>query len=206
MWLVALGFLVALVSQDVIPYEQLLLDPADAGGLPWYAGMVSNLGILAWTTATVAAAGGAWVAGLADRPGAASMLRGGAILSTLLLLDDLFQFHSYLPGQLGLPKAAFYGLYAGLTGWWVLSGYQELARTNHRLLQAAGAAFAASILIDQFSVGSAGVSLILEDAAKFFGVLAWALYFVVTAQDITRSVVESNRVVQRTARIEAPTS
>ncbi|MEE9416500.1 MAG: hypothetical protein V3V01_14545 [Acidimicrobiales bacterium] len=189
-WFAALLLLLAVVAQNVIPYEQLLLDPTDSGGLPWYAGLVSNLGVLAWTTATVAAIGGAWVSRVAGREGAASMLRSGATLSALLLLDDLFQFHSYLPGQLGFPKAAFYALYMALTAWWVLSEHRELARTNFRLLHAAGFAFATSIAVDQFGVGSVDVSLVLEDAAKFLGVLAWALYFVVTTMDITRSIID----------------
>ncbi len=202
-WLVALVMLLALVSQNVIPYRELLLDPSYASGVPWYTGLVSNLGILAWTTATVAAASGAWVAWLGGRKGAAAMLRGGAVLSLLLLLDDLFQFHSVIPNRLGVPKASFYVMYLVLTWWWVVSERSELRRTNNKMLIAAGAAFAASIMVDQVGVGSKDVSLVLEDAAKFLGVLAWAMYFVTTARDITRSIVTELRLKAARAESEA---
>ncbi len=203
MWLGALTLLLALIVQNVIPYRELLLDPSYANGTPWYTGLVSNLGILAWTTATVAAASGAWVSWLGGRLGAAAMLRGGAVLSTLLLLDDLFQFHSVIPNRLGLPKASFYAMYLGLTWWWIVSERVELRRTNNKILIAAGAAFAASIGIDQFGLGSRDVSLVLEDAAKFLGVLAWAMYFIITARDITRSIVTELRLQAARAESEA---
>ncbi len=203
MWLGALIMLLGLVTQNTIPYRDLLLDPSYASGTPWYTGLVSNLGILAWTTATVAAASGAWVAWLGGRAGAATMLRGGAILSTLLLLDDLFQFHSVIPNRVGLPKASFYVMYLGLTWWWIVSERVELRRTNNKMLIAAGGAFAASIAVDQIGVGSKDISLVLEDAAKFLGVLAWAMYFVVTARDITRSIVTELRLKAAKAESEA---
>lgn len=202
-WCVALVMLLALIIQDVIPYRELLLDPSYASGAPWYTGLVSNLGILAWTTATVAAAAGAWVSWMGGRLGAAAMLRGGAILSTLLLLDDLFQFHSVIPGRLGLPKSSFYLLYLVLTWWWVISERNELRRTKSKMLIAAGGAFAASIIIDQVGLGSKDISLVLEDAAKFLGVLAWAMYFVITSRDITRSIITELRLKAANAESEA---
>ncbi len=202
-WLAALIMLLVLVMQNVIPYELLLLDPSYAGGQPWYTGLVSNLGILAWTTATAAAVAGAWVSWLGGRHGAASMLRGGAILSTLLLLDDLFQLHSVVTNALGAPKASFYLLYLVLTWWWVISERNELHRTNYQLLVCAGGAFAASLVVDQVGVGSKDVSLVLEDAAKFLGVLAWAMYFIVTARDITRSIVVALRLQVANAESES---
>ncbi len=203
-WLLALALLLPLVTQNVIPYEQLLLDPSHANNLPWYTGLVSNLGILAWTTATVAALGGAWVSHMGGRSRASSMMRGGATLSLLLLLDDLFQFHVVIPNSLGFPKVFFYVGYLVLTWWWVASERHELRRTNTHMLLAAGGAFAASILIDQVGIGSKDTGLILEDAAKFLGVLAWALYFVLTSRDITNSVVTGLRdEASRSAAIAA---
>ena len=49
---------------------------------------------------------------------------------------------------------------------------------------------ACSVVIDQLPLGfEAETSLIFEDGAKFLGILAWALYFVLTSIDIMRSVL-----------------
>ena len=54
-WFVGLLLLSALVVQREVPYDQLLLDPNSINNAPWYTGLVSNLGILGWTTATASA-------------------------------------------------------------------------------------------------------------------------------------------------------
>ena len=188
LWLAGALLLAGLLSQEAVPYEELLLDPAHYQGRPWYTGLISNLGVLGWSTATVAAAGGSWLGRLGGRVGAAEMLRGGALLSGLLLLDDLFQLHIVVPHTLDLPKVVFYGLYGGLAGWWFIGTRLELLRTRWPLLAAAVAALSASVAVDRLWSGTGG-GLIAEDSAKFLGILAWALYFVMTARDITRSVL-----------------
>jgi hypothetical protein len=198
LWLAAAALLAAVVSQRAVPYEDLLLDPAHVGGRPWYTGLVSNLGVLGWTTATVAAAGGGWLGRIAGRAGAAEMLRGGALLSGLLLLDDLFQLHIIVPPMVGMPQGVFSAGYVGLAGWWIIETRRELSRTRWPLLVAALGALGLSVVSDRLGSGR-GAALVLEDSAKFLGILAWALFFVLTARDITGSVLAELTGARRSA-------
>lgn len=187
-WAVASVFLGALAAQDVIPYEQLVLDPNSYGDIAWYTGLVSNLGILGWTVATVVATAGGWLAGRAGRPGARALLSGGGLYSSLLLLDDLFQLHVVVTHALGAPKAAFYATYLVLGCWWGWANAAELRRTRWPLAAAAVAALSLSVAVDQV-VPPGSVALVAEDSCKFLGIVAWSLYFVLTGRDITLSVL-----------------
>ncbi|MEL7155828.1 MAG: hypothetical protein AAFN30_04430 [Actinomycetota bacterium] len=189
-WAFGSALLWILVQQDGIPYADLVLDPAQYGRRPWYVGLVSNLGILGWTTATVTSVVGAGAAVRGGRHGAAQFLRAGATLSGLLLLDDLFQLHIVVPDTLGQPKLVFYLVYGLLGGWWALASARELLRTRWPLLVAAVFALGGSVLVDVFGHG-AGAALVVEDSAKFLGILAWALYFSVTTHDIVGSLAST---------------
>ncbi len=188
------GLLLAVAHrQRTIPLETLVLDPAAHGGLPWYTGLISNLGILGWTTATVGAGLGAMAATHGARPGAATFLRTGALLSALLLLDDLFQLHSVIPRTVPVQKVGWYGLYLTLGLAWLAASQVEIRRTRWPLLAAACGALSTSVAVDL--VGDGGrTALLAEDGAKFLGILAWAHYFAATANDIIGSL----------ARVAAP--
>ncbi len=188
-WTVALVLITVLVAQNVVPREDLLLDPAHTADLPWYTGLVSNLGILTWAVAAMSAAGAALLSRLAGRDPAATFLRGGATLTALLLFDDLLQLHIIVAKFLGIPKAGFYLMYGVLTAWWVLENRTEVLRTRWAMLVAAGVAFGVSVGIDQIVPFGSSAGLIFEDMAKFLGIAAWATYFAMTARDIAASIV-----------------
>lgn len=196
-WTTGLIFLVGLAVQREVPYDELLLDPNNVAGIPWYTGLVSNLGILGWTTATVTGFFGAWVAHYGNRPAASRMLLHGAALSMVLLFDDLLQLHVILKPAVGIPKVAVYVAYLVFALWWVASQWRELRRTRSELLVAAGGAFAVSIGLDQVAglipwLGPDQL-LLLEDAAKFLGVLVWAQFFTLTSGAIVTSIVTELR-------------
>ncbi len=198
LWAICAVVLGVLVLQDSVPQADLLLDPTTTGRLPWYTGLVSNLGVLAWALATAAAAGGAYISRLGQRDGAMAFLQGGALLSTLLLLDDLFQFHIVVHRTTPLPKTGVYVVYIALTLGWVATHRSEIARTRWQFLAAAGAAFAVSVTID-VATSKTTAALVAEDAAKFLGVMAWAAYFVHTALDIARSLIRPDEFVDASA-------
>lgn len=200
MWLMGCALILGLLAQRQVPYDQLLLDPNSLNKVPWYTGLISNLGILGWTTATATGFFGSWVAQYGGRPAAASMLRWGAVLSTILLFDDLFQLHVAVK-PLGISKPMVYLGYLVVTGWWTAAQFREIRRTRAELLLASGAAFAASVVVDQIGssiplLGPQGV-LVLEDASKFLGVLAWAQYFTLTSSDIVKSIVQRQADMNR---------
>ena len=189
-WTLAVGGLTAIGVQDAVPAEHLFLDPAALAGAPWYSGVVSNLGILAWTVAATASAGGAWVAGRTGRPSAMWFLAVGSAVTTLLLLDDLLQLHStLLPRLLGLPKPAALALVVGPAVVWCVQWRHEIARTRWVILLAAALGSLASVAIDLVLQPTGSTALLAEDGSKFLGVVAWSVFFVTTAVDITRSTI-----------------
>lgn len=200
-WVVAGSLVLALLAQRVVPFDQLVLDPNQIAGVPWYVGLLSNLGMVGWSIAAAASGGGAWVSALGDRHGAKRMLRGGAILSILLLLDDLFQIHILASDVVGVSKPTVMVIYGGLSAWWVVANAGEILRTRVAVFSAALVALSLSVVVDRVGAIdgrlSEGASLVLEDGFKFLGIVAWAQYYLLTAADIVRSVVASAREAER---------
>jgi hypothetical protein len=200
--LVVLG-LVSLGDADFV--ADVMLDANSRSGAEWYVGLVTWLAVLSWGVAGVSAAWGAAVAAMGGRPAAVRMLRGGALLSGLLLADDLGQFHAVLlPERTGVGKPVWLAILVVAAASWAWRSRVEIARTRVLLVVGAIGAFVASILVDRLGVGgSARLSLLIEDGAKLAGISAWAAYFVFTTRDIARSVVSASRArpddVQRRA-------
>ena len=202
-WLVSLLVLAALGIQRSIPLEQLFLDPATVAGAPWYSGVMSSIGILGWTVAVVAGAGGAWVAHQTERPTAAEFLGAGAIASAMLLADDLLLLHSnVIPQVTGAPELVAIGLVVAPAAVWVGHWRREVLRTRWLILAAALLGSTGSVLVDSLWSSTRATALLAEDGAKFLGIVAWATYFVTTAADITRSTIRAASQVPTTEMSE----
>lgn len=194
-WLVGSVVITGVSLQQGSPAHDLFMDATLLGGRAWYVGMVAALGILAWAVSVCGCVAAWYVSDLGDRPQAASAFRAGALLFTLLLLDDLFLFHSgLLPKTLGVHKLVVLGAYAALALAWLSSAQAEILRTRWELLVAASAAFSISLGTEALWIAAdTGVKVIVEDGAKFMGVLALASWSVSSASDLIRSVVVSSR-------------
>ncbi len=189
-WLAAVALLVVAGAQSSVPLENLFLDPAHLAGAPWYTGVISNLGILCWTAGAVTSAFGAWVASQTRRPSAARFLATGALVGTVLLLDDLLQLHSgVLPGLVGVDKSVALALVLAPLAAWVVVFRSEIARTRWLMLGGFIAGSLASVAVDRLLDPSGAAGLLIEDGAKFLAVVAWATYFTATTLDIARSTI-----------------
>ncbi len=188
----ALGALVLLGVgvQDSASVEELFLDPAHLTGTPWYTGLIANLGVLAWTVAVVSAAFGAWVSLKAGRATAVTFLASGALVTALLLMDDLLQLHAVILPSTGMAKTAAQLMVVAPTPLWAWMHRAEISRTRWLLLLAAFGGFGLSLMADQLG-GSGSTRLFIEDGAKLLGIFAWAQYFLWTTRDITGSIVDA---------------
>ena len=189
-WGLGLAVMATVAGQSKTRAGQLLMDPSFTLGTRWYTGLVSNLGILAWTVGAAGAFAGAWLCRLGGRDRAAQFLLGGGVVGALLLADDLFQFHAVLiPTEFDVPKLVGELFLGGAVALWVLRHFREISRTHFHLLVAAAAGLAASLIVDSVYSPAPGAGWdLIEDGAKFLGILAWSTYFVVTTRDISRSV------------------
>ena len=189
-WGVGLVVMAWVASQPQDRAGAMLMDPSFTVGADWYTGLISNFGILAWTVAVAAAFAGAWLCKLGGRLSARRFLLAGAAVGTILLSDDLLQFHAVLlPAEFGIPKAISQGLIGAAVVGWAWRYRSQIKRTHVHLLVAVIAALGTSFVVDSL-IGPAPGQLwsLVEDGSKFLGVLAWATYFVVTTKDISRSV------------------
>ena len=205
-WLVAASALAVLAAQRSVPVEQLFLDAAFVSGQPWYTGLLSSLGVLGWTAATVAALFGGWVAAQTGRASAARFLRSGAAVTVLLLADDLLQLHADLMRFTGLPKGVRQILVVLPAGVWLVRYAGEIARTRWGIVVGALGCFGLSLLLDAAAADTSRLGLFAEDSAKLLGVLAWAQYMVLTSVDITRSTIRAAAAGTSAAPVAEPSA
>jgi hypothetical protein len=150
--------------------------------LPAYIGALSNLGIVLLAVATGAALVGAIVL-RGDRE-TAWFLGAGAAVTTLFLVDDLFQGHEWL-GRRDVPDAVSYGLLALLFGLFLYRNRALVLRlTFWPLIVAAGVAFGVSIAVDANLVIE---DYFLEDSLKFAGIVAWSTWLVAASASLLGS-------------------
>jgi hypothetical protein len=156
-------------------------DIADEAGVGPFTGALSNLGILVWcATAAVTLFAGAITSKLGEKRQASFLFCFG-LLTLILLFDDLFMLHEELvPRYLGVPDALTYAALAGLTAASLIGFRDVIWRSEYLPLGLALGFFSFSVAVDVtdgLSVGSDWMYLV-EDGAKFLGIVSWAGYFV----------------------------
>ncbi|SDS13253.1 hypothetical protein SAMN04515667_1484 [Formosa sp. Hel1_31_208] len=165
------------VLEDV-PLEFLTNDLAVIGKVPPYTGIQSQLGIFLWAaTAAICFFGSA----LSKNAQNGSFLKVSAGISLFLGLDDVFMFHEIVFPVLGVHQKIVFLGYGLLISVYLLKFYKVILTTDFLLLGCALACFAISLLVDNFFYeASYYVTKLLEDGAKFVGILIWLIYFVRT--------------------------
>ncbi|GAB4423615.1 MAG: hypothetical protein OHK0015_01360 [Chloroflexi bacterium OHK40] len=180
--LLIIGAIVVLGLTRQIAFSTLVRDIFALTGRPVYLGLLSNLGILAWTVGAVS-----WLMGAAmlrGRPAQAELFRLTLVLgllTTLMVLDDGLMIHEYLfPRFTGLPEQLFLAIYPlGLVVATVAGG-RSVVRTPYPIGLIAGSLLAGSLLVD-WILPVSDVQLLVEDGMKFAGIVFWAVYACSTA-------------------------
>ena len=184
-----LFLLVGLLSRvlDTITLSQLMRHVVTTGDLPFFSGLVPQLEGVLWS-ASLAAVAIAWIV-LQRRQGNFAgpmrfLLQAG-IVTTVLLLDDLFLFHGDLaPKYLHVEKYIVLSIYLVMIGGLLFSNRVEIISSEYLILFLALGLFGTSTLMDllplrmllapEFVVQT---GFFLEDGFKFAGIATWLAYF-----------------------------
>lgn len=165
----------------------LFEDPQTIGGLPWYAGLASELRFVLWSASSVLGIFGGWVARHTGRPSAARFLTAGGLVSLLLLVDDMLLFHARaLPSLFGGAAIASLVILIPVLAW--LRTYRhEVRRTRWMILASA------IVLFVPFEIAAAsdGVLPEPERGATLLVAILWTAWFGLTTRDIVASTIRS---------------
>lgn len=172
--------------------SEMLRDPAGLQTEGFWVGILSHAGVVLWlVTAMVTLAGAAT---LRRRTGPASVRRFLAMGGTITLvfaLDDYFLLHEHVvPALTGIPEVVVLAAYALATIAYILSFRNVIARMDARLFLIAIALLGTSLMLDVIELIAASVSsatpatgvvdvfILVEDGAKFAGILGWNVFYV----------------------------
>ena len=220
-FLLSMILLVALLSFSIIisfynnvPFSYLSRDVVSVVDQPIFIGFLSNLGMVGWSFGAGFCLIGFLLLHRENRKQAWFFMYA-FLLTTLLLMDDLFLIHEELmPNVLNISTKIWFLVYIGsVIGFFVLF-YKQILRSNYFLLLFAFGFFGLSIILDIQSLGLdklvnqssilfhdpatsvAGykdhedLAYFMEDGAKFGGILLWAIYFGITAVSFVKHSVK----------------
>ena len=181
--LVLLAALAVVSIERDLPFDVLADDPTAVANLHPLTGVLSSLGVVLWgATAAISLFGGAILR--PTSPSAGRFLLCSGLLTFYLMLDDLFLVHEVLaPRYLGIAQNRCYLLLAAVTAAYVGSFRRVILATEYAAFGAALAFFAVSVVCDAILAPWLKPRLgpwesLLEDGAKFLGIVAWATYYV----------------------------
>ncbi len=166
-----------------VPVTNLLRDPNAVLDGAFYVGLFSTAGIALW-----AAAAAICVlllsAGVEGQP--RTLLTAGAVVSLVAVVDDAYLIHETLPGP-AVVVFSLYGFVAVVLFWRAWS--YLIGRPNVSVFVVSIVLLALSLMLD-FKVFTIPGSAIIEDIAKFLGIVAWVTFFGGFCRDliITREI------------------
>lgn len=157
----------------------LVRDTAAVLEAPFYTGVLSNVGGACWGAATALGILGSVVLRRGDprQREVSGALRGFALLSAWLGLDDLVQIHEYVaPRLLGIDEQLVYLAYALLVTAWIVRHRRVIVERAPLPLLVAFIGFGGSLLADELGDYVVQVPLVLEDGLKLIGVVNWGVW------------------------------
>jgi hypothetical protein len=156
------------------------------GNLPFYAGILSNVGILLWcATAAICFFCAAVLKG--DDPMGVwrLFLCMSGVLTSLLLFDDLFQMHKiFYPILFHLSEILVYGMYGLFAFWYLIYFRKQIRETEFLLLVFALVFFVLAVIFDTFNLLRGG-NTAFSDGLKLLGIVSWFTYFIRTCWKAT---------------------
>lgn len=192
-WLLAVAAFAAFLAaiSRATELKPLVLDPTTLGGLPAWEGSLSTIGLLFWAAASTSCLLTVAVLHRTGKAGgeAARFLFTTGLLAALAALDDALQLHETIaPDELGVPQNLVLSAWLVAVLAWALRFRRFLLGSEPVLFGLAGAAFAASLVLDAFDPND---SLIVhEDFYKLVGIATFAAYcWLVAMRELTHAIV-----------------
>jgi hypothetical protein len=176
-------------SSDQITLSYFTRDISAIGNLPFFAGLVSQLGGLLWSAALTICIFVYFVlrAQEQDTRLPRRFLLQAALLTGVLLLDDFFLFHEDIgPDYLHISERLIVLSYGLIAAVFLFSNLREILASEYLILGLALILFGLSIFVDAVdleklngleSIFNEQFSIFLEDGFKFVGVATWLVYF-----------------------------
>ena len=171
------GIVLLRIFRDV-KTSDMTRDPAQITGSHPFTGLLSNLGILFWcSSAAICFFCAAIIRKDSKDHNYASFLFSSGLITSLLLIDDLFMFHDFvLPTYFHMHESSFYIVYLVLIVVFLLAFRRIILGTNYSILCLALIFFVISMMFDFAPVRLLG-HWVFEDGCKFFGIVTWMYYF-----------------------------
>lgn len=155
--------------------------------VPFHAGALSSIGILLWCATATVTLFTSFVLRRTPPPSETRpFLLSAGLLTSVLLLDDLFLLHERVaPRYLGLSDELLYLLYAVLAGTMLFYYRHAILRSAYMLLLLSGAFLAGSLAFEVLhgydlllsSADARELQQFLEDGCKLLGIAGWFSYF-----------------------------
>lgn len=183
-WMYIPAFILLLAAAAIsykfkIPISMFTRDPlAIVNGHPFY-GMISNIGVLFWcASAAVCFFSYALLQRIENRPEILWFIFFGAIITSVLLLDDLFSLHEQIfPTYFFIREEITVSFYGILLLFYFTKFRKIILETNFFLLFLALLFFGISVLVDCIPHYLLPWHPLFEDGPKFLGIIGWFSYF-----------------------------
>lgn len=184
-YLPIIAILAIVPLQTEIPLGNLTRDPLATVNQPFYIGFFSNIGVLFWCgAAAICLFTFALLQNYYRSRKIHSFILSSGIISSILLLDDLFLIHEQVaPKYLFIPEKLVYLIYAVMLLVYLVKFRKTILKTDFSWLLLAFGWFALSLVFDKGIIPLSpalverGFDFYLEDAAKLLGIVSWFTYF-----------------------------
>ncbi len=160
--------------KDGIDPVLVLRDPIQACDYPTIVGMISNIGVLMWSSATAICLFSS-TSDLVSNIKSRQMLLFGGLLSGVLCLDDLFLLHDRHIGQ-----NFIYVTYAFLATFILIKFYKIILKLDGIAFLLSVIFLGLSILSDKFQESlflSYSTMQLYEEGFKFIGIACWLFFW-----------------------------
>lgn len=178
-----------------IPMTDFMREPQMVAHLPFYVGMISTLGCFLWAgAAAICFFGWAVLRQYPDERRFSLLLLCIGILTTHLLLDDMFTFHESLyPYYFGWREETTYAIYALAAIAGVIAFRKTIIKTDYLLLFLALGFLVLKLVVEECDEHPQRIfgqwapyfnpenifgpwRIMIEDGLKLFGIVSWLAY------------------------------